>query len=301
MSEQELIDLSNGSKTELKQFSQLYGYGIELKKYGLYPNLLPLPVHCNHGITFLDYPVKTDLENGLPVMLVFSERMQKIWLRYSKKPCYVVKNPFAIYKDRNNIKKDVNAKGSVFFFSHSTAHTNVEIGLENIIYELEKLPEKFKPITICFYYLDILKGAHKYFMDRGFECVTAGNPLHPDFIKRFYNIIKSRKYGLSNSIGSHLFYLVDLGLPFSLIGNPPIYKNISDPNFNKGVLINNSDHKSYVIKLFTGLFDKISPEQKELVNSELGLKNSIGRLSFIFLIYKTLLFHSMNKILNRKI
>ncbi|WP_226389031.1 hypothetical protein [Penaeicola halotolerans] len=199
-----------------------YGFGKELRRFAKIPSFFPLRINAHHGIYMWDKPHPREYTNSHLAMLVFSESYKEQWDKLSNKPCYVIKHPFLLYKKRNKIKYEGEEnKGSVFFLVHSSTDIDASYDPYEIIEKLKSLPDEFKPVTICLYYMDILKDRHLPFIDNGFTCVTAGHMYNTEFIDNFYQILTNHKYALSNQIGSHTFYTLDLGVPFSLIGEEP--------------------------------------------------------------------------------
>lgn len=131
---------------------------------------------------------------------------------------------FIRYKELKNIQQDKNAKGTIVFPSHSSQEVDVAVNWETYAQKLNKLPNEYKPINICMYYLDIIKGKHLPFINNGFNVYTAGHVNNPDFVDNFYEIIKHHKYTLTNAFGgSNLFYCINLGLkPFVYTGDTEI-------------------------------------------------------------------------------
>jgi hypothetical protein len=229
MTEKELIKLVNYKRTIKGSYEpEMYGFGKIYREMGFYPKFLPFHIICQHGVSLWDEPQSHDFNSKYPVMFVFSKRMQKAWQGISKKPCFVIQHPYIFYRKKNKILQKAEAKGAVFFLSHSTSEIKMKLAINKLISQLRKLPLKFHPITICLHYVDINKGFHKPFMKAGFSCVSAGHCEDPLFIKRFYKILSSHKYAISNAIGSYTFYSVEMGIPFSLFGERPIFENVSD-------------------------------------------------------------------------
>jgi len=106
----------------------------------------------------------------------------------------------------------------------------------------------------------------------------------------FYAELKSVKYALSNTIGSHTFYSVDLGIPFSLIGKEPTYifpESLNKQNLDNGRNLNLTDNVKKLVG--NNLYYKISNDFSKLVKEELGVNIMVSSLHlFIFLLSNTL-------------
>lgn len=211
-----------------------YGFSHIIRKYAHFPWYLPLPAQIEHGWTIYTEALKSDLSTNKPLMLVFSRRRAKAWVKRSDIPVAIMGSPFIHYKNINRISKQKNAKGTVVFISHSTFDIKCEFDISGFCEELKKLPKKYKPVTICLFYLDFIDKKTDVYRKMGFEVTCAGpkfvNSL--DFPRRFYEILSSHKYATSNAIGSYAFYAVDLEIPFFLTGSRPKLVNQGDRDVN---------------------------------------------------------------------
>ena len=121
------------------------------------------------------------------------------------------------------------------------------------------------PVCVCLFMTDVLNGLYKPFIENGISVYTAGNASDIRFVDRYYDIIRHFKYTTSNMVGSYLFFGIELGLSFSLYGAPATYFNVSDPNFEKGKMTDVSEKERAASKLFEGIHQNISEEQKQFV------------------------------------
>src|SRR5690606_30486822 len=106
-----------------------------------------------------------------------------------------------------------------------------------------------KPVTICLHFVDVLKGKHRLFEEAGFRCVTAGHMFNKDFISNFYKIVTNFKYSLSNDIGSHTFYSIELVIPFSLMGDPAKVQNTKQEKVENLLLQKNLHFQADIEKM----------------------------------------------------
>lgn len=264
--------------------TRCYGLNYIIKEYAGFPSWLPMPCHTEHGWTPLPNPLESDLLNDKPIMLVLNIRREKAWKEAkTKKDVYILGTPFIHYKNIHQIKKNRGAKGTVVFPSHSTYDLKSLYSPKKLCQELVKIPKKYKPITICLFWLDYIDHSSQIYKDYGFTVTSAGPKLNNslDFVKNFYNILSSHKYATSNEVGSYTFLAIDLKIPFFLTGTEPVINNRGkrDVNINK----DSAKMSDYVMgkkamKLFsTGPVDKISKEQRNFVIAETGIKNCVSR------------------------
>lgn len=294
--EEILLDLTEGLKYLLRSpypVSNIYGLGKYIKKYGFYPNRLPLCVYTDHGVALSETIPPHELDNDAPYMLKHSPYLVKVFRNISKKPCFTMFSPFVFYRRKNKIIQSEDAEGTIIFPAHSTPEIDDLTDWEKYIGELNMLPPYFKPLTICLHATDIRKGIHKYFLQNGFKVKTAGNPCDTRFTERFYDILRHHKRALSNLMGSYGFYAVEMGIPFSLYGEGPHYYNHTDLNIESGHYISYLKSKRYqcAVNLFTGFQERVTVKQKKFVEYELGLTEGTGRLKLSYVLYKSFILY----------
>jgi hypothetical protein len=258
-----------------------YGFNIIIKDYAKFPHYLPLPCHMEHGWAVNQGAIKSDLVTNKPLMLVFSKRRVKAWKKYSKIPVVIIGSPFVHYKLKHNIVTKSDARGTVVFPGHSTYFVKNIFSIEGYCLELKQLPKMYHPITICLFWLDYIDKSSDIYRQMGFEVVTAGYKITNslDFVKNFYDILSSHKYATSNDIGSHVFYAIDMGIPFFLTGKSTVLVNKKGQDVNIGIKTKISEYPIGIkaIKLFsTGPVCKITEGQKQFVQEEMGINDCIS-------------------------
>jgi FkbM family methyltransferase len=271
--------------------SEIYGFGKWIRKYGFYPSWLPLCIDVDHGIPFDEYPAKHELESDAPVFLSCWHVKTHKFKEINGRQCYTLSSPFVFARKFLRIAQSKDAEGSIFFLSHSTKEVVSQKSVEEYHQEFTELPEVFKPLTICLHIHDVDRGLDRKFKDLGYKVVTAGNSLEEDFTEKFYCILSKYIFALSDSIGSHTFYPIEMGIPFGLYGKEPIYINHSDPNIEIGEYTSYKELDAYkkAIALFSSLPETINQEQKEFVEEHLGLKYGLSRSKAAFILYKSFL------------
>lgn len=260
-----------------KSTIEMYGFGKEFRTYAGLPEDYPLRAVSQHGIVLLDKPEAHELQNGLPLMLMHSRRLQAEWKKLSKKRCQVIKSPFHTYRVRNKITQHANAAGSIFFVSHTTFWNKAKLDVNKLILQINNLPEAFKPVDICLHFVDIKKGLHHAFLNAGFTCYCAGNQYNEDFIKNFYSFVPKFKYVLTNHVGSYVFYAVDLNIPVSMVGESPEYE-YEKTKFYEAKVSTSKDHTR--MRLFEeilgqNLNTEISEELRRNCIAEMGITDGM--------------------------
>ena len=271
--------------------SEIYGFGKWLRKYGFYPSFLPLCVDIDHGVPLDECPAKHELESDAPVFLSYWHVKTKKFKEKKRKQCYTLPSPFVFARKSLNIEQVNDAQSSIFFVSHSTKQVISQKSVEEYHQELKALPEIYKPPTICLHIHDIDRGLDREFRALGYKVVTAGNSLEEEFTEKFYRILSKHMYAISDTIGSHTFYAVEMGIPFGLYGEEPIYINYGDLNVEMGKYTSYKELESYkkALSLFSGLPKEINQEQKEFCEEHLGLEHGLSRSKASFVLYKSFL------------
>src|SRR5690606_25671885 len=121
-----------------------------------------------------------------------------------------IPHPYVLYQRRTKYKLGLNRRGSMFFFSHSTWDTEIETNYEILKERLEALDEDFKPVRIVLHFIDVLKGKDIQFKEMGYEVISFGNMYNTFFVDNLYKTFKNTKYALSNTVGSHTFYCINV-------------------------------------------------------------------------------------------
>lgn len=277
--------------------SEQYGFGIMLRKMFFFPKWLPICAHFEHSSPpFYDKMWKL---NHQFLKYVFFHRKEYViqWNKENKSRAYQFMSPFVWYKKKNKIQISKEAKGSVFFISHSSETFDNVVCEEKIIETVTNLDSEFHPVTFCFYFVDIEKKAYLKYKERGFNIVTVGHRDSTNFIKNFYNIIKEHKFMLTNSIGGHLLFAANFGMPVSYLNNLEP-KQLVDEEYEKTVLktFNTDVTPNKAKTLFKGVQKVVTDEQLEFVNNMLGLNNHVGRIKGSFILYLSLMYYTIFKI-----
>jgi hypothetical protein len=218
-------------KQVLPKCSNWYGMKHALYKSVGLPASQPATCHLQHGTGMMLYNRKPDhltLNTHYPVIFLENEQQLEICKRYQvqpiTKPMYIIGGVFPRYRRSQGIEQRPDAKGSLVFISHSTPSTAVDSDWKQLMEQYRQLPEQYHPLTFSIYYRDYLLGVHEYFINEGFDVVTAGHIADPHFVDTFYQTLSQFKYVIANDVGSHLYYAVEMGIPFFLHGPKGHYK-----------------------------------------------------------------------------
>ncbi len=228
-------------------------------------------------------------KKGIDLMLFWNRRLYNEWIQIRETPSYIIGSPFVRYRRYMNITQNEDAKGTIAYPGHSISNIKAVFDLDRYCEELRNLPEEFHPITISLHPTDIRKYHwDKEFTKRGFKIYCAATDWQKPFYENFYNKLRQFKYATSNEVGSYLFYAVEMGTPFFMLGEepvkniitsgthgqPPIAKHMSDLPFGR-----------IATDLFTGKpKNQISREQRDYVLSELGMDDCLSHEDLVHLL-----------------
>ncbi len=212
-----------------------YSMGYWLKRYLGIPTFIPLDICMDHGAPICDTPITTQLCTELPIFVTNRNQQLELWKRYSKR-AFVMGSPFVYCRRLSRIEQDPYATGTIAFPVHSTHLIEVLTDWDAYAESLLKLPPHFHPISVCMYWKDLLAGHHSAFVERGIPVSTAGHMADRSFALAFYRILRTARYSTSNLLGSYTLYSIEMGIPFFLYGELPLFNNAhGDRNRPQGI------------------------------------------------------------------
>jgi len=300
MTENELLERCKpyeSNKRVVFHSSEQYGFAKVLRKMAFYPSFLPVCAHFEHSSPPFYDGMEIVERKFLPYIFFHRQRYCDQWNKESSVKALPFQSPFVWYKNQKKLEPNKNAKGSVFFLFHSTKTVERENDHDNIIEYLKNLDESFHPISICFYYIDVQNKVYFKYMEEGFDVVTVGNKDHPDFIPRFYDLLSNYKYMTTNSIGGHVLFATDFGLPvsyFQELEPQHEYRSKEIEILRENLL----KSKTYITARanFTGIQKSVSTKQKEITNEMLGIDKHTSRLKMSFILYYSFFLYILHEI-----
>lgn len=287
------------SKHTATRAIERYSFGSEIRKFLKMPRFFPLYVYTHHGVYLWNKPHVKELNTKYEGILLFTEELKDKWEREVKgaKLIRTIPHPYLLYLKRTSFKLNGNRKGSLFFFSHSTWDTEIKTNYNLLKKKLDSLESQFRPVRIVLHFIDILKEKHILFEQMGYEIICFGNMYNNNFVENLYNALGTTKYVLSNAIGSHTFYAINIGIPFSLIDT---HTNIILPEHHARYNKNSGRHLGKMKKLAMLIGNKINYKNSEdtilFVNHELGVGTGYNKLFIIYFIIKSNMRYIVKKI-----
>ncbi len=250
-----------------------YGTAQLLREYARYPAWLPFPFNVQHGWYARTEPRPSDLRKHTPLMLVYTKRHKDAWERASETPCAVCGAPFVHYRRMKRICQTGEAAGTIAFPEHSGTNVLAQFDRDKYCRDLLSLPSKFHPIRVCLHHDDIRRGGDRIYKEYGIPVLSAGPRHDPEFVDRFYDILRAARFTTSNSASTVTLYSVEMGIPFFVYGDRP---DLYDPRTNE---IKGSREKEAARNLFVFADLEnvcISPEQAEFVDRETGMNDCLS-------------------------
>lgn len=256
--------------------SEIYGQGKAFRKLLHFPRWMPLIFTSDHAAAVgSDVDVRClKLKSLIRLHTTWSQEIRDtiISLQIPRVFPSVMLHPWVQYKNLMRINRDSNPSGSIFFPHHSSGGATIS-GYDdlNCLEFLKSLPEKYHPITICFYHPDLATSRPEAFQTSGYRVTSAGDTRDYDFIDNFYDLISKFKFAFSEGWGSQVSYCVDLGIPTMVIPRDISfdYQEGSSVYFGSEDLLLVRDLQR-ANKIFGHLPNSITLNQSDFVRNTLG-------------------------------
>jgi hypothetical protein len=262
-----------------------YGIGNIVRKYAGFPDYLPLPVSLQHGWSIL--PTNHDAHYNAGENWYWSRDLEEKYIQqYPGLKTRTIGAPFLYLLRLLNYVEPKNKQGSIVFPSHSSSLIKIQCDFYEYALMLASLPEEYKPITVCLYFLDLDKGLDKPFREQGFEIVSNGENLYAvNFLENFVNNVHGKKYAFSNQMTSALLFAVSMGLLSFFLG-PEFITKSDDPNYiNIDYTLLHRDWEASYLAYFR--FPLSHLQQKDLVRKELGIDYILSEKKMLFFLWKS--------------
>jgi hypothetical protein len=279
---------NKGASLWLFPSAEVHSQGKLYRQKAFIPSFLPLNVFSDHGVS-VGGLTQSEIDSPARIHLTYNtDKMAKL----KHKKTVFIEHPWISYRKRKMYYPLKSANGTLVFISHSTICSYYKENKDKYFKDLKLLPEKYKPLVLCMHMHDILNGNHREYRKYGIPIVSAGHTSDINFVDRFYKIAINFKYSTSSAIGSHTYYMSEMGIPFFLYGEKPKHINISNPELNHGEIKYIDKSINERIKLAESLFmpksDHVTYGQKLLCEKVLGLNSRLPRIVFAFILWREL-------------
>lgn len=268
------ISIFSAFSTESHTPNDFYGHATIIKKFLNIPVEYQFKFVIEHGVTLSKQINNLELDSSLSSYLTFSKYRTKV-LKQSGKLSHSI-GPYIYYSNhyltREQLKNEKKRLGRCLLVlpSHSTLDIQANYDIERFCREIQKMGKNFQSIVICLYWKDILHGADKIYKLHGFECVTAGHILDPNFLPRLKSIIELSDFTISNDPGTHVGYCILMNKPHLIIPQKQDMKGLKS-EVDKAYAIQQAKPYKEVMEAFCIPNDKITTKQYKVVNEYWGL------------------------------
>jgi hypothetical protein len=192
-----------------------YGHADILKMIAGYPASRPLSVTIPHGVSYAG-PNLTEANSAHATAYSYQREFDAIMSQSGTRALIRSCAPFAYVPQL--VERAAGARaGTLFFPAHSTRFTSVETEYDEMAATLAALPMEWQPVSVCCYYMDVLRGHHKPFLERGIPVVSAGHMYDPAFLVRLWHLLSMHRHAATNSHGSHTPYAILAGCTYTYL------------------------------------------------------------------------------------
>jgi hypothetical protein len=256
--------------------NDFYGQASVIKRYVGLPQWYSLKVVLEHSPVMHDRMWQLDRNRLLPLNFSSSPQRAKVAQQCSGRPSFPIGFGFLYAKELVDValagRSLGEPKGTLVFPFKSTQWVETRFDHADYAERITNLPEAMKPIVVCMYWKDVLRGAHRPYQHKGFTVVSAGHMFDANFLYRLYDICRQFRYAVSNEFGTQLFSSVASGCRFFYLGSSPITREIP-PDLRKDYVrdepgFQRTQHISK--RLFAEPADQITPDQRAFVDGVLG-------------------------------
>jgi len=192
--------------------SNFYGIKEEILAYARLPAFLPLPVAIQHG--WQRVATSFEASKKPPEIWVWSERLARDQERlYPRSRIRIVGAPFCYMLEA--LKGELPAAqrlGSICIPPHSSHHAKVIYSHQRYIEILSQMEDKYKPIIVMLYYLDMDDYTVSLYEAAGFNVVSNGSLYDKDFLRKFVMNCHDKIYCIYSGLGSGVLYASELGM-----------------------------------------------------------------------------------------
>ena len=254
--------------------SEAYNFGITFRKYYKLPRFIPLPFYSDHGVLPGGIIDNNIIVQHIPksIFLTFSPSITSRQREIPSLQILGTLHPWVFFKEEMNLVKREQPEYILFFPMHTLPGFKI-LGMNDDLslkYLNENTSKNLAKI-VCLHWNDYASGRKNIFENNGYKVVTIGDPFDDDYLEKFYELAAGAKFAITESWTSAVAYLIDFGVPCTIIQREVEILSENKP----GELFGKSHSEwSLAVKKAEDLFalypPVISEEQTDFVRQELG-------------------------------
>lgn len=265
---------------EIHQPNDWYGHASVLKEFLHLPKNYQFKFILEHGLYINNQVDQIDIDTKLPSIITYSNFRKEILKKYRKHVFSI--GPFIHYARSLLTDQEIKSqkmrlgKSLLFFPAHSTPIIGMNFDANRLCGQIKKIAKNYNSIRICLYWKDVLLGRHKIYEKHGFECVTAGHMLDPNFLPRLKSLILTSDLTASNIISSQTGFCIYLRKPHIMILDK--LNLLTTPKWQDRIneVFNSAGYKEMLAE-FSKMNYKITQKQLRLVEKYWGTGNIKGQ------------------------
>lgn len=212
--------------------AEVYGLGKTYRfAFGLPPDA-HLRFTSDHGVThclkgFENHELRSPLHltfQGHRYSQFVEQGLKRRFIRRRKQRCapkLVIRaeHPYINYWKHQPPKGPSHRAGTLVFMPHSIPEDRdyAVDGIDEFVDSVRKMPKEFQPVSLMIHYHDVRRGALDRLAGSGMRLLSAGNPMHPDFVDRLAEAVSHHRYVASTFVGTEAFLCHYLGARFALL------------------------------------------------------------------------------------
>jgi len=211
-------------------FSNSHIYGIWYSLFGDLKQKPLLTPSVEHGLIFHNQLFNDVEDTARAACVTFGAFRKSIIRQYTNIPIFCV-GPYIHYatsfydEQRLATEKKKNGKTLLVFPMHSTNNSELSVEINNYRDYLKSKQKEFDTILINTFWWNINDPLCMVLQSDGYRIVSAGFRDDIMFMSRLKSLIRLADLVVGDSIGTHVGYCIDCGVPFSY--EPLGSKNVS--------------------------------------------------------------------------
>ncbi len=202
---------------ELHPPNDWYGHATIFKKFLGLAQDYQFKFISEHGVYLTDQVSEAELETNLPSFVTYNKYRVGVLEKYKKNVFNI--GPFIHYAphfyspSKIQSEKKRLGKNILIFPGHSLKSLVEQYDNKWFLSKIKNIAKDFKTVRVCLYWVDIQLGLGKIYQDLGFECVSAGHILDPNFVPRLKTLIEISDLTISNDASTHVGYCIFMNKP----------------------------------------------------------------------------------------